>query len=73
MMGPLKFYSRSEQERTEYLAAQIQESREINPLIVVEDVKGPYILEGGHRFDALRLLRAKAFPALVVLDLDSLR
>lgn len=72
LMGPLGFYSESEQERTEDLAAQIHESEEINPLIVVEDAKGPYILEGGHRFDALRMLEAKAFPAVVVLDLDSL-
>jgi len=72
LLGPLRFYSQSEQERTMDLAAQINESQEINPLIVVEDAEGPHILEGGHRFDALRLLEAKAFPALVVLDLDSL-
>ena len=30
--------------------------------------KGPYILEGGHRFDALKLLGKKSFPALVVID-----
>ena len=67
-MGPLRFYSLSEQKRTERLAEQISASGEINPLIVVEDSEGPYVLEGAHRFDALRLLRAKAFPALVVLD-----
>lgn len=71
-MPLLKFYSATEKKRTEELADQIRESQEINPLIVVEDSKGPYILEGGHRFDALRMLHAKAFPALVVLDLDSL-
>jgi hypothetical protein len=70
-MGPLRFYSVSEEKRTKRLAEDIAESREINPLIVVEDAEGPYILEGGHRFDALRLLKAKAFPALVVVDLDS--
>ena len=69
-MGPLRFYSPSEQRRTERLAEQIATLGEINPLIVVEDSKGPYVLEGSHRFDALRLLRAKSFPALVVLDLD---
>lgn len=71
-MGPLRFYSQSEAQRTGKLAAAIRESKEVNPLIVVEDAKGPYILEGGHRFDALRLLNAKAFPAIVALDLDDL-
>ena len=32
------------------------------------DRKGPYILEGGHRYSALKLLGAKSFPALVVVD-----
>lgn len=71
--GPPRYYhSTSEAKRTKQLAAQIRESAEISPLIVVEDAEGPYILEGGHRFDALRELGAQAFPALVVLDLDSL-
>lgn len=52
------------------LAKEIQKTNEIMPLIVAVDNKGPYILEGGHRFDALKLLKAKSFPALVVLDLD---
>lgn len=71
-MGPLKYYSASEERRTKALAKKILESKEINPLIVVIDQDGPYILEGGHRFDALRELGAKSFPALVVLDLDAL-
>lgn len=70
-MGPIKFHSVSEERKTVRLAKQIAASREINPLIVVEDSEGPYILEGGHRFDALRMLKARAFPALVVVDLDS--
>jgi len=59
--------------RSQELAKQIAISNEINPLIVAIDQQGPgepYILEGGHRFDALRLLGAKSFPALVVIDLD---
>ena len=71
-LGPLRYYSTSEEKRTKNLAAQIRQSGEINPLIVVEDAEGPYVLEGAHRFDALRELRARAFPALVVLDLASL-
>ena len=56
--------------RTLDLAKQIQQSQEITPLIVAIDNDGPYILEGGHRYDALKLLNAKSFPALVVIDLD---
>ena len=45
----------------------------IYPLIVVWDEQGLYILEGGHRFDALNMLGIKYFPALVVKDLFSLK
>lgn len=58
--------------RTRDLAAEIKASGEIMPLIVAIDSKGAYILEGGHRFDALKLNGTKSFPALVVLDIDSL-
>lgn len=68
--GPPSFYSVTEKARTEELARKIEASKEIAPLIVVYDAKGPYILEGGHRFDALKLLKAKSFPALVVIDDD---
>jgi hypothetical protein len=69
--GPLS-YSSSEERRIRRLAEEINESREINPLIVVIEGKDLeedlYILEGGHRFDALRLLGIKEFPAVVVLE-----
>jgi hypothetical protein len=55
---------------TQTLADQIKESEEISPLIVAVDAKGLYILEGGHRFDALLKLGARSFPAQVVMDLD---
>lgn len=71
-MGELGYASKSERVRTQELAAKIKESGEINPLIVVIDNEGPYILEGGHRFDALRELGAKSFPAKVVLDNESI-
>jgi hypothetical protein len=64
------FYSKTERERTEQLAEEIKQSNRIDPLIVVTDKDGPYILEGGHRFDALKLLKANSFPALVVIDED---
>lgn len=65
------YYSASEEKRTKALAEEIRLSEEINPLIVVDDGNGLYILEGGHRFDALRELGAKSFPALVVMDLSA--
>lgn len=54
--------------RTEKLAAEIADSGEINPLIVVVDEKGPYILEGSHRFDALQINGHETFPAVVVVE-----
>jgi hypothetical protein len=54
--------------RVRDLAASIQESGEINPLIVVLEKAGPYILEGAHRVDALQLLGKRTFPAIVVVD-----
>lgn len=54
--------------RTLALAEEIRQSGEIEPLIVAIDSKGPYILEGGHRYDALKILGARSFPALVVVD-----
>ena len=65
-------YSASEMERTKKLASEIKHSKELNPLIVVEDNEGFYILEGGHRFDALNMLGAKSFPCIVVKDLEKL-
>jgi len=70
--SPPKFYSTTEETRTRQLAERIKTSGTIDPLIVAYDSQGPYILEGGHRFDALKLLGAKSFPAKVVIDEDSL-
>jgi disulfide oxidoreductase YuzD len=54
--------------RTKDLADQIRQSKEINPVIVGMDSKGAYIIEGGHRFDALMSQDTKSIPALVVID-----
>ena len=64
-------YSFSEVRRTKNLRDLIEANQYISPLIVVWDNQGLYILEGGHRFDALNMLELKSFPALVVKDLDS--
>lgn len=65
-------YSVSEQRRVDLLAEEIQFHNEIAPLIVVVDRDGPYVLEGAHRLNALQLLGARSFPALVVRDDESL-
>lgn len=65
------FYAVNDIRKSEKLADEIAVSGEINPLIVVIDKDGPYILEGAHRFVALQILGFKRFPALVVLDDDN--
>lgn len=67
-----KSYNQEENERTKNLAQEISNNKEISPLIVVVDNEGAYVLEGGHRFDALRILGIDRFPAKIVLDLESL-
>ncbi len=62
-------YSDLETKSIHRRAEIIKESGEINPIIVVVDAEGPYILEGGEaRAGALFILGAKSFPALVVID-----
>lgn len=65
-------YSVERTNRVRNLAAQIQKSNRIMPLIVVVDKDGPYVLEGSHRYDALHLLNAKEFPAIIVVDIDEI-
>lgn len=57
--------------RTADLSEQIRKSKEINPLIVAVDNKGAYIIEGGHRFDALMTQKRISVPAKVVIDKDN--
>jgi hypothetical protein len=64
------FYAADDLDRSERLAKAIERSGEINPLIIGVDEKGPFIIEGAHRYVALWNLKAKAFPALVVVGLD---
>ena len=65
-----KSYSESETKCIIDLAEKIGQSNKIAPLIVVIEPEGSYILEGSHRADALFLLGAKSFPALVVVSLE---
>lgn len=57
-------------ERVKHLAEAIDESKEIAPLIVGVEKKGPFIIEGSHRIDALDYLGVDAFPAVVVVSYD---
>lgn len=57
--------------RTSDLSDQIKQSKEINPLIVAIDNQGAYIIEGGHRFDALIMQGRDSVPAKVVIDNDN--
>lgn len=65
-----KSYSVSEDKRIEDLAERIRYSGEINPLIVIKDSDGLYILEGSHRADALFRLGIRYIPALIVVDAE---
>ncbi|HEX7123297.1 MAG TPA: ParB N-terminal domain-containing protein [Gemmatimonadaceae bacterium] len=66
------FYAANDVRRSEVLAERIRASGRIDPLIIVVDAEGPYILEGAHRFVALRRLGQTHLPALVALDTESL-
>lgn len=70
--GKTTGYDARDNQRVKDLAAKIQDSGEISPLIVVVDHESPYILEGAHRFDALDYMGHKSFPAMVVVDNDAI-
>lgn len=69
--GIESYYAADDQRRVRSLMEQISQSKRIKPLIIVEEKRGPYVLEGGHRMSALVELGHTHAPALVVLDLDS--
>lgn len=62
------FYASNDFKRAKDLAEEIRNNGYIDPLIVVVDDEGPYILEGAHRLGALHLLGLQSFPALVVVE-----
>ena len=68
-----KSYVPTKDARIQNLAEQISQSKEINPLIVVKDSEGIYVLEGGHRLDAMMMLKAKALPAWLLLTMTALQ
>ncbi len=65
--------ARTDRKGSSELAREIEGNGWIDPLIVGIEAdaveKGPYILEGAHRFDALAELGIESFPAIVVLDM----
>lgn len=66
------YVTKDDNDKTDRLTEKIRESNSISPLIVVVDDEGPYILEGGHRYEALRSLGAKHLPAKIVIDRERL-
>jgi len=46
-------------------------NKELNPLIIVEEKNGPYVLEGSHRMSACVDLGLKEVPAIIVIDIES--
>ena len=62
--------SKDDLEKVKKLANQIKSSGRIDPLIIVVDEEGPYVLEGSHRFCSLYLMKLRSFPAIVVIDRD---
>ncbi len=65
-----RHYSVEGTNRIQRLAREIVDSKTISPLIVVVDKEGTYVLEGSHRINALKVIGAVSFPALVVIDYD---
>lgn len=63
------FYDARDIRRAADLAEKVKISRKITPLIVIEDKEGPYLLEGLHRYVAIRELGKKSFPAIVAVDM----
>lgn len=64
------FYAQNDMDRVRQLAGQIEANQRIDPLIVVQDAEGYYVLEGGHRLGALDAIGAENVPAIIVKDLD---
>jgi hypothetical protein len=65
------FHAADDLRWTRELAEQLRRSQQIEPLIVVVEPDGPYVLEGAHRMGALHLLEVPTLPALVVLNRES--
>lgn len=63
-----KPYSKEGWNRVKKLMSEIGRNKRIDPLIVVADDEGLYVLEGGHRLAALQLMKIEKMPALVVVD-----
>ena len=64
------FYAKNDRDRVRKLSEQIEANKRIDPLIVVQDAEGYYVLEGGHRLGALDAIGAENVPAIIVKDLD---
>lgn len=65
------FYAADDIRRSRRLAEDIQQSKEISPLIIGIEPEGAFIIEGVHRFVALTLLGVQSFPAIIVISYDN--
>lgn len=70
--GAVNYVSKSDIDSVNILKYQISENERIDPLIVVMDRDGLWLLEGMHRLAVIQKMKIKHFPALIVLDLDKL-
>lgn len=66
-------YSKEGWDRVKWLMSEIGRNKRIDPLIVVVDEDGAYVLEGGHRLSALQIMKVEKMPALVVVDTEDER
>lgn len=66
------YVSSSDVDKVDKLIKKIESSGKISPLIIVVDKDGPYVLEGGHRYSALRAMGKTKIPAMVVIDRESI-
>lgn len=65
-------YSKEGWAKVRRLMSEIGSNKRIDPLIVVVDIEGAYVLEGGHRLAALQLMKIPTLPAMIVVDMEDI-
>jgi len=65
-------YSKEGWDTVRRLMSEIGKNKRIDPLIVVVDIEGAYVLEGGHRLAALQLMKIPTLPAMIVVDMEDI-
>jgi len=67
-LAPVEFDASDDNKKVNALASQLDDSKSINPVIIVIDKDGPYVLEGAHRVAAMQKLGVTNIPAKVVVE-----